>query len=496
MKTPNTCLLLPAGVAVLLLFLAVNAGWAGTIGLSRQRITLPANAGEPLFADIDGNGHSDLFVLDPVEKKLLHWRQRPDGFSNAPDQVIPLPPQTAWVALADVDAHPGLELLFSTASGLVYCRQNAGLFESDRRSLIQASQVFASTDFPILARLGTNHAGTNQLIPVISAGHSVLYHRNSSYEWSPGPPLDLDMKQTSWHLDGGLRRDPWHDLWRDTWNLGPNRAHSLSVQQFFLAKPEAKQEEEQDNEGIRKILDDLKKNAAPSPPHLERVDVDGDGQQDLVLWQVSGKLDNLTDVYVFLRGADNKLPERPTQILHCRGFPIPFDPRADYGNAVMDLRGDGTCELVLLEIKTGLASASGVLETALTHGLDWSLTIRSFHHGAFSRSPDASVPVTTILPGEVAREWPIFIQGDFNGDGRPDLLVRGSETRWNILYSTTDGRWFASQPALTFDAPGRGYIEIQDLNGDGLSDIIWHELDQPNLSIFMSPSPPAKSKNP
>jgi len=49
-----------------------------------------------------------------------------------------------------------------------------------------------------------------------------------------------------------------------------------------------------------------------------------------------------------------------------------------------DLSGDGTRELVLLEIKTGITSASGLVKTALAHGLDCSLTIRSFQHGAFS----------------------------------------------------------------------------------------------------------------
>ena len=56
---------------------------------------------------------------------------------------------------------------------------------------------------------------------------------------------------------------------------------------------------------------------------MDRVDVDGDGREDLVLWQVSGKLDIKTDIYIFLRGADQKWPERPTQVLHCRGLPIP-----------------------------------------------------------------------------------------------------------------------------------------------------------------------------
>ena len=483
------------GGVMLGMLVAVTAGRAGPVELSCQTITLPANAGAPLFADIEGNGRCNLLVIDPVEKKLLNYHQRPEGFRSSPDQAMALPPQTAWAAPCDVDGHPGLELLMSTATGLVYCRQNAGVFESERHTLIEASQVFTNFDFPILTRLSTNKAGTNDLIPVIGAGRTVLYHRNSAYEWSPGPAMILDEKQTVWQVNGEAWRNPWRDLWRDPWTLGANAAQSLRVEQFFPAKPDRKQEEDWENEAIRKIVGEMKKKPEASPPRIDRVDVDGDGQEDVVLWQVCGKLDVKTDLYIFLRGADQKLPERPTQILHCRGLPIPTGS-TEVASPLADLNGDGKCELVLLELKASVASSSGILETALSHGLDWSLTIRSLHRGAFPGSPDASAAVTTILSSEVSREWPIFIQGDFNGDGRPDLLVRGSGIRWNIFLSTTDGRWFAPQPAMTFEAPGHGYFEIKDLNGDGLSDLIWHEPDGPRLSIFLSPLRAAKGKKP
>jgi hypothetical protein len=480
--------LLPACGAILLLCLAVNADRAVPITLSPRLITLPAGNSGLLFVDIDGNGRADLLVIDPVEKKLLNYLQRPDGFGNSPDQSIPLPPQTAWVAPCDVDAHPDLELLFSTPTGLVYSRQNAGLFESERHTLIEASQVFSNFDFPILTRLGTNNAGTNVLIPVVLAGQAVLYYKDNVDKWIPGSPLALDAKGTSWQMDG----DSW---WGSSWALGPNPGHSLRVQQVFLPKPDTKQDEEPENETIRKISDDMKKRADSGPPRTVRMDVNGDGREDLVLWQVSGRMDTKTEIYVFLRGTDQKLPERPTQILHCRGFPIPTGSTSRI-SPVIDLNGDGICELVLLEIKSSFTSASGALETALSHGIDWALTIRPFHNGAFSRSPEASVVVTGLLSAEASREWPIFILGDFNGDGRPDLFFRRSETRWNIYFSTTDGSWFSPQPAMTFETPDHGYIEIKDLNGGGLSDIIWNEPEEHRLSIFMSPPRQTKGKNP
>src|SRR6266702_480528 len=91
---------------ILLVFLAVNTVRAATNDFQRQMITLPVNGTPFRFADFDNDGRSDLFAVDPVNKKLLIYRQRTFGFTNAPDQVIALPPQTAWASICDVDGHP------------------------------------------------------------------------------------------------------------------------------------------------------------------------------------------------------------------------------------------------------------------------------------------------------------------------------------------------------------------------------------------------------
>jgi len=71
-------------------------------------------------------------------------------------------------------------------------------------------------------------------------------------------------------------------------------------------------------------------------------------RMDLGLLANCRRLGLSTDVYVFLRGADDKLPERPTQILHCRGIPIPIGSTFR-SSPIADLKGDGTYELVLME---------------------------------------------------------------------------------------------------------------------------------------------------
>jgi len=171
----------------LLVFLAANTVRAASNDFQYQMITLPVTGSDFRFEDFDKDGRSDLFAVDPVNKKLLIYRQRTFGFTNAADQVIGLPPQTAWVSLCDVDTHPGLELLMSTGAGLFYYRQNGGVFEEERRSLIKTDQVFTNDDAPVLVSLATNAA-----IPAISANHAVLYQRNNSFEWGPGQPSDFE----------------------------------------------------------------------------------------------------------------------------------------------------------------------------------------------------------------------------------------------------------------------------------------------------------------
>ena len=452
----------------LLVGLAANAGWAGTNAFQLQAITLPFNATATRFADVDNDRRADLLALDPVEKRLLIYHQRDSGFTNAPDQAITLPPQTAWIAPYDVEAQPGLELLMSTDTGLVYHRQHGGIFESELRTLITAEQVFTHQDTPLLLSLATNAA-----IPVISATQAVLYERNAAFAWQPGPPLALASKKTTWSAR------------RDDWTLGPHAARSLHIQQSLQAKPENVDENKSETDKLKQLLDDLKQSTPQHEALDVRVDLDGDGRKDLVVWQLLGEMEPRTDVYVFLRGPDGQLPDRPTQVLHCHGFPLPVG-NTRLATPIADLNGDGKFELLLVEVKVAVTSASSVMEMALTRGVDMALTIRSFDKGAFSRRPDASVLFTAMMTLESLEEWSLFICGDFNGDGRPDLVVRRSASQWNIFPSTGAGRRFAPQPTMTFETPMPGYFEFSDLNGDGRADIVLRAKDDPRIFLFLS----------
>jgi len=453
----------------LLLFLVVNAGAAD---FERHMITLPVTVRESRFIDVDNDGRSDLLAADGVEKRLLIYRQRATGFSKAPDQMIDLATPTAWIAPCDVDAHPSLELAMSTAAGIFYHRQNGGVFESERRSLIKADQVFTGDDSPWIFSLATNST-----IPVISASEAILYRRNNAFEWTADPPSALNVKRTRWRAT------------RNEWAVGANSSRTMRIQQSFRSQPDD-DDEKPENDGIRKVLETIKKANPGRQPHRSRVDVDGDRRKDLVLWHVIGNMDCRTEVFVFLRGADGRLPGDPTQVLRGAGFPIPIGSTEE-ASPIADLSGDGTCELVLLEMTSSVFSASGVVEMVLSRGVDWALRIRSFNRGVFSGTVEASVPIKSIMPivsfvSVETEQWPVFICGDFSGDGRPDFVVQRPDTQWTVLFSTGDRRWFAPEPAMTFETPVQGYLEVNELNADGRSDIVLRGFDDPRLFVFIS----------
>lgn len=479
-SAPGRCAALPPvahldhpGFLCLLLLLAALRLSAGTPSFQRQVIVLPVNADGSGFLDVDNNGRADLLAVDDVRKTLWIYRQRASGFPDVPDEALALPPQTGWIAPCDVDPHPGLEMLFSTAAGLSYHRQHGGAFEPELRPLLQASQPFTESDAPILMSFPTN------TIPIIATNHVVLYRRDSAFGWRPGQTFALKARPAS------CRSFP------SRWFLGQRPASSFNFEQSFLANPDP--DDKPANQAVQKVMEEMKKADPLSPPVIHRLDIDRDGREDLVIWQILGQVDPKTDICLFLRGADGQLPNRPTQILRCRGVPFPVGSTSQ-PCPVGDLKGNGAYEIALLELKAPFTSVSGAIETLVSRGLNWNLTIRRFHERGFSRSPDATVPLITIIP-VVADQWPFFICGDFNRDGRPDLVIRRSATQWSITISSDDGRWFVPEAALSFETPFSGYFTTKDLNGDGRSDLILRAWNDPRLVVYLTEPSPAKGEH-
>jgi hypothetical protein len=81
-----------------------------------------------------------------------------------------------------------------------------------------------------------------------------------------------------------------------------------------------------------------------------------------------------------------------------------------------------------------------------------------------------------------------LIDGDFNGDGREDILLERSSDRYDVYLSDADTGFFRKEPPLSFKAPVEARTRIADYNGDGISDLLVDERRVSRVTVFLSQS--------
>jgi len=471
-------------VSSVLLLLLVNAAPAAAVEFKRQTITIPSDQGWWLtshLADVDGDGLTDLLVLLPAQHELQVYRQRQSGFAAAPDRTVALPDQTAWVAMRDVDPHEGRELVISTATGLVYLRQNEGVFEAAPRTLIEARQVFTADRL----RIAPNPPGgqeANDVIPVLFEDRAALYEKDDDYAWRAARTVNLSPAEITWQVR------------EESWMMGPAPVFNLKVRKTVRARPQDSRAQEKDDEkeAVQKLIGRIAENTPRRDYGVVHQDVNGDGREDVVLWRARGDISPNITILLLLRGPDGKLPEQPTRVLRHSGLPIRVDRELGV-SPFRDLDGDGRCELILVALKTRVTSWSGLVEMVVSGGVDWVFTVRSGREGAYSGGPDFQMAVTSTTP----RDGTVFhffsIDGDFNGDGREDLLVERGPEQFDVYLSAAGSGFFRAGPALSFAAPTEArQVSTADLNGDGISDLFVQKMVEAQITVFLSQSDPRK----
>lgn len=222
------------------------------------------------------------------------------------------------------------------------------------------------------------------------------------------------------------------------------------------------------------------------------VDVNRDGKIDLIQstwlrepWFLPGIRSGKVLIQVFLADSQGQLAEKPQFVLRKSDW-MPALP-------LVDVDGDGFVDMVLGY--SPFSTRDGHRKNLGAGQLDHNLRFHFFRQGTgYLEEPDCQADLLLSMN----TNWVIFdvahvqlldtlinLSGDFDGDGRLDLLVRDNAASVSVYPFVSREIGFGTTPMARFKHPGPvEAIVVKDLNGDRVSDCVI--LDKENTQVFLS----------
>jgi len=454
-----------------------------------------ASPGQQLMiGDLDGDGLKDLVLMDGTNLSIFYQDPK-RGFNREPQPSCPLDPRPCLVWTAKLGG-PAARVLVMTSDGITeLCFTNQTSPPTLRQIIRQptiipnAAEASEGTNAIYLPLSVETGGGWPLLLVPAADGLQVWQHRD---EWRQaqviGRAIDTNLRPsvanpgytTSLGFDlsvGDVNGDGRDDLMVRRSN-GWTNTYSLYLQQtngLFALEPALTYADKMEPFSW-----------------LCWADLNRDGKVDLIkgLWfnepsfipaVPSGKV--LVSTYI----ADHhgRIPAEPQQVFRKNDW-TPMVPE-------LDLDGDGFPDLVLGYSQ--IEDKEGVRKMITAKKLDYNLRFYFYRPGiGFPKEADGQRDVVIHLDrAEMQEDLPQYFRryvqlgGDFNGDGRIDLLVRDHSDDISVYSFISRAKGFSPEPDLRFSCPEPvDEWQVTDLNHDGVSDLIVKLAKQKGYRIFIS----------
>jgi hypothetical protein len=453
--------------------------------ISFRPIEFAPQCSEIRVFDINGDGLSDLIGLHE-NSVAVFLQSKAAGFSGKASASYTFGKAPALISPAKLGDRQALLVANYKGMAAYEYAEVSGAGALTSQSLIQCENLLPQTDtdahvafFPLTIRTGKPYPLI--LLPM-KDGLGVWGHRDDGV-WQCLQKLPEISEQVSTSANGCYYKnyhcsysiwDSNHDgrddllfderrEYRNDMFGGTFRLYEQSTQGMFPASPsQIFQSAPIQREGTE-------------GRNFELQDINGDGRIDRIenSWDGNGPVlpgAGRVMVSIFLSGADNTFPQKPQWV---------FRKNDGVMTHPIDIDGDGKLDLPL-----GYSQWKGredVARSFTAKKIDYSLRFHFFGDQGYSESPDCQRDLALSLEdndplnainNSAEFELNVLFDGDFNGDGRRDLLARDEKDAVSIYYFRSRKEGFSSKPDLQFMSAASDELMIEDVNGDGVSDLL------------------------
>ena len=466
----------------------------------RSSILAPKGLARSIAEDLDGDGLADLIFL--AEKEVHILRQRPTGFGEAPDQILPLAACVgpldvglgAWPKPAPGDAQydRGAPMLVLVGVGGVYgFPQREGRFVGEAVCLAETPTLFEETPEKLSISdfvLDLNGDGVEEVL---------VPYRGGVHLFVPQEPFRLGHVQSiplEWS-SGWQARESWCPIPQGGWSgrYAPVLSHtagvSLSLEDWNrdgrldIRSGRSDWHTRKAVHGIRLQKSDGTFQAEPSTTCQWAIDFDavqsvrdlsGDGRPELLStsrpqhrwlpWMVL--LPETQSTFVYRMGSAGAFDREPAHRFTSN--------LVGHRPTFFDWNRDGLLDVITFRSHIRASAKEDIVRAIVDKTFRYTVAFHLSRNGVLPERPTLTKTVTyRVDQHTMPFIVPIIEMGaDLNGDGLPDLVV---ETESNTLvgyFQRTRG--FGGRPDFKLRAPEGYAVDFtDDLNGDGAADVIF-----------------------
>jgi hypothetical protein len=206
--------------------------------------------------------------------------------------------------------------------------------------------------------------------------------------------------------------------------------------------------------------------------HYDHIDFNRDDKRDRVEIETKeGSFAPKTIVRIYLRGEDGHLSKKADQIITA-GAVIPSWRKSPFD----DVDGDGDQDLILLNLNFHGASLESNLKVFLKKGLSGELDFYLWNdESGYPKYPSFSLPIQLkweIFNYFTPTEDYFYTGQDFTGDGKPDILVKTGAGEFTLHPFINEKEGFHKKALYVFQIPGKcEKFNLLNLNHDGVPDL-------------------------